>query len=76
MKFLASAGRVISERISERIDGAGYVFDLLLRSGLQVTYLPRRLRFMLVGTVTERQQLRHQTGDTKFCSVPVRRGAG
>ncbi|MCA8973114.1 MAG: ABC transporter permease [Planctomycetes bacterium] len=38
---------VVGHGLNERIDGAGFVFDLLLRTCVQITYLPRRLRFLL-----------------------------
>lgn len=43
MRPFAAAGRALNERV----DGAGYVFDLLVRTGGQISYLPRRLRFLL-----------------------------
>ncbi|MCR9247602.1 MAG: ABC transporter permease [bacterium] len=43
MNPLAAVGK----SLTSRVDGAGYVFDLLLRTFLQLTFLPRRLRFLL-----------------------------
>jgi len=43
MRLLAAVGR----GLNNRIDGAGYVFNLLLRSFAQIHYLPRRMRFLL-----------------------------
>ncbi|MCA8954320.1 MAG: ABC transporter permease [Planctomycetes bacterium] len=42
MNPFATVGRTMFERV----DGAGFVFDLLLRTFGQIGYLPRRVRFM------------------------------
>lgn len=43
MTFLADVGAMVRDRI----DGAGYVVNLLLRTATAVVYLPRRTRFTL-----------------------------
>lgn len=43
MKFVDTVGR----HIGERLDGAGHVVDLLMRTALAVPRLPRRVRFTL-----------------------------
>lgn len=43
MNVLATIGQTLAARV----DGAGYVVDLLLRTGTSLHYLPRRLRFTL-----------------------------
>lgn len=43
MNPFAAAGR----SLTERVDGAGFVVDLLVRTVVQLGYLPRRLRFTL-----------------------------